>query len=141
MGPAGDLACETQALLAAESAPTSSDFSDQVSRLRLLSKQICVVELSIRDPCPTTPSRRQFDSTHQFVGLQHNETKKWSHCGFRQFESSSCGIDPCIWAQRPSTLGRCSCLSVPEKWNASAQACACAGGFPLKRAMVAAYST
>jgi len=77
VGPAGDLACETQALLAAESAPTSSDFSDQVSRLRLLSKQRRAVELSIRDSCPTT--RRHFDSTHQFVGLQHKETKKWSH--------------------------------------------------------------
>ena len=30
IGPAGDLACETQALLAAESAPVSSDFPDKV---------------------------------------------------------------------------------------------------------------
>ena len=35
IGPTGDLACETQALLAAESAPVSSDFPDKVPPLHI----------------------------------------------------------------------------------------------------------
>lgn len=41
IGPTGDLACETQALLAAESAPVSSDFPDKVPPLPHANCLVC----------------------------------------------------------------------------------------------------